>query len=416
MFNTGLHNIKPGLERITKFLEYIGSPHRKIEYILVGGTNGKCSVATGIASILEQNSYKTGLYISPHLVEVTERFSVNGKNISKRRLEDILGFIFEKCDKMSIQLSYFELVTAAAFIYFSEDRIDIGVLEVGMGGRWDATNVCKPLVSVITNISYDHTRYLGDTIEKIASEKAEIMKKDGYAVTGAKGSALEVIRKAASERDCRLFVLDENFNYDVRDGSSFDYYGINLELKNLKSGMRGLHQINNIVLSIICAEILREYFNYRISPEKVVSAVSSVSVQGRFEYLRDDPPLIMDGAHNEAAAQELVRSIQSIYGNKKFVFLLAMLSDKDHEGFIEKIVPISSKIIVTDLEDQRCEKKEVIYDKVLKKFRNVELAKDPVYALKKIITGNDPACITGSLYLLGNLKEKINNEKDRFGL
>ncbi len=416
LFGTGFHDIKPGLERITRFLDYVGSPNREIEYILVGGTNGKCSVATGIARILEQNSYKTGLYTSPHLVEVTERFRINGIEISKQRLEDILRFIFEKCDKTGIELSYFELVTAAAFIYFFEERIDIGVLEVGMGGRWDATNVCNPLVSVITNVSYDHTSYLGDTLEKIASEKAEIMQKDGYAVTGAAGVALDTIRTAASERNCTLFVLDEDFSYEKKDDSYFDYHGINLVLKNLKSGLKGLHQISNIVMSVVCAELLSEYYNYKICSLGIAAAVESVSVPGRFEYLRAEPPLIMDGAHNEAAARELVRSIRSIYGDRKFVFLLAMLYDKDHEAFIENIVKISSKIIVTDLEDPRCERKEVVYQKVIKKFNNVEVAEDPVYALEKIISGNDPACITGSLYLLGYLKGKINNEKDGFGL
>ena len=176
----GFFDIKPGLERITKVLTYLDNPQDKIKSVLIAGTNGKGSVASILSNILIFNNYKTGLYTSPHLVSVTERIKINSTDISGNNFDLALGAVFDACETTGVILSYFELVTAAAFVYFENNKIDITILEVGMGGRWDATNVVNPLISAITNISFDHQEHLGDTLELIASEKAEIIKEKLY--------------------------------------------------------------------------------------------------------------------------------------------------------------------------------------------------------------------------------------------
>jgi len=199
----GLFDIKPGLERITIVLNYLGNPQNNIRYILIAGTNGKGSVASILSNILIHNGHKTGLYTSPHLISVTERIKVNNKSIDKKELNKLLRNIFEACIKTDVKLSYFELVTATAFLHFEKQKIDIGVLEVGMGGRWDATNIIIPLVSIITSISIDHTKHLGSTIELIAREKAEIIKKTIPVVSGVMGKNHKIIIDKAKKKQFR---------------------------------------------------------------------------------------------------------------------------------------------------------------------------------------------------------------------
>lgn len=416
LYGTGLHNIKPGLDRITAVLESVNAPHRNVDFVLVGGTNGKCSVATAIAEILGLENYKTGLYTSPHLVDVSERFRINSVNAEKEKINDILGFIFSKSDELGITLSYFELLTAAAFVYFKDENIDIGILEVGMGGRWDATNVCDALVSVITNVTLDHTAYLGNSIEQIASEKAEILKENGFGVTGARREALEIIRTNALKKDCSLFVLGENFYYKNKGLSIFDYHGIGWNLKDVSTGLKGFYQNNNLALSIACIEILNNYFDFMVSQESVLSALGSLNIEGRFEYLRETPPVIMDGAHNEAAAEELARTLDNIYPDTKFVFLVAMLKDKDHIGFFKRLLPKAEQIVITQLPDERCETAENLRNRLSRYSDKLDIIVDPSEAFEKLVSAGYHLCVTGSLYLLGYLKTRIRDEENRFGL
>jgi len=236
---TGFFDIKPGLERITRVLNYLVNPQDKIKYILIAGTNGKGSVASILSEILTSNRYKTGLYTSPHLISVTERIKIDNKNISQAELNETLEVIFNTCTKTSVKLSYFELVTVCAFLYFERQKIDIGILEVGMGGRWDATNVITPLVSVITNISIDHVNHLGNTTELIAREKAEIIKEKVPVVSGVTGKAQKTMINKAKEVGSDLFSIDRDFNYEKTGNGKFNYYGIYKRVENLVSGLVG---------------------------------------------------------------------------------------------------------------------------------------------------------------------------------
>lgn len=416
LFKTGLHDIKPGLERIFALLDSLDSPHDKINYVIVGGTNGKYSVARIISEILENNSFKTGLYTSPHLVEVTERIKVNGEKISREQLDSILGMVFKKCSVLGIELSYFELITAAAFIYFYENDIDLGVLEVGMGGRWDATNVVTPLISVITNISFDHMKYLGDTIHEIASEKAEIIKQNGIVVTGASKEGLEVISQVSFSRNCDIYILGEEFECKRVGNSVMDYKGLSWRLNRLETNLSGIYQVQNIAIAVCSIEILNNNFNYVIDQESIKHTLKRINVEGRFELFRSYPPLIMDGAHNEAAADALIKSINYIYGDMKFVFLITMLNDKDHDSFLKKIIPFASRIILTQIPDDRCASADELGNKLSEYYNNYEIIEDPLEAFEILKNGEAPSCITGSFYLVGYLKGKMKNEKNRAGI
>lgn len=408
----GVDRAKPGLGRITAVLEELGSPHREKDYITVAGTNGKGSVAACIASIFEANGYRTGLFTSPHLVDVTERIKAGGEEITRERLEDGLGTVFAACARIGVELSYFEMLTAAAFLHFNAESIDLGVLEVGMGGRWDSTNVCDHLAGVITNVSFDHTEYLGNTLGEIAGEKAGIIKKNSLVVTGCAGEALSVIERRVRENSSTCHRIGEEFAYRGKEDLSFDYTGPRWNIPGLKVSLAGTHQVENAVISVAAAELLTMRTRYKTDPGKIKEALSEVSLGGRMEYLDRETPVIIDGAHNLAAGQNLVKSLESRHPGEKFNFLITMLGNKDIGGFTEALSRVSGKLIITELAGVR---KSLETEKILAlargQFDSVETEKDPRKAYEKLLGYGEAACVCGSFYLIGYLKEAIRNEK-----
>ena len=408
----GVDSVKPGLKRITSVLEELGSPHRKKDYVTVAGTNGKGSVAACIASILEANGYRVGLFTSPHLIKVTERIKVDGEEVSREELENILGTVFTASAKLKVQLSYFELLTTAAFLYFNRKSIDIGVLEVGMGGRWDSTNVCDHVASVITNVSFDHTEHLGNTLREIATEKAGIIKKNGLVVTGCTGEPLSIVEQRSRENSARCHRIGTEFNYSGKEDLSFDYMGSEWNLPGLKTAFSGTYQIENAAISVAATELLTTHTRYKTDPGKVEKALAEVTLSGRMEYLNREVPVIIDGAHNVAAGENLVKSLEACHPGRKFNFLMTMLENKDIGGFTEILSRISGKLIITELAG---EKRYLGTEKILAltrgRFDSVETVKDPKKAYEKLLGYGEAACVCGSFYLIGYLKEAIENEK-----
>ena len=408
----GVDSVKPGLERITSVLEELGSPHREKDYVTVAGTNGKGSVAACIAAILEANGYRVGLFTSPHLINVTERIEVSGEEVSKEELEKTLGTVFAACAKLKVQLSYFELLTVAAFLYFNRKSIDIGVLEVGMGGRWDSTNVCDHLASVITNVSFDHTEYLGNTLREIATEKAGIIKKNGLVVTGCTGEALSVVEQRSRENSARCHRIGAEFNYSGKEDLSFDYMGSEWNLPEIKTALPGTYQIENAAISVATTELLTMHTRYSTDPEKARKALAEISLRGRMEYLDRKVPVIIDGAHNVAAGENLVKSLEVYHPGTRFNFLITMLENKDIGGFTETLSRISGKLIITELAgEKRYLRTEKILALIRGRFDSVETVKDPWEAYEKLLGYGEAACVCGSFYLIGYLKETIENEK-----
>jgi len=403
----GFFDIKPGLERIRKVLNFLDNPQDKIKTVLIAGTNGKGSAASILSNILTNNSYKTGLYTSPHLVSVTERIKINNNNISEQKLDNALGIIFDACKNTNISLSYFELITASAFVYFEKEKVYIAVLEVGMGGRWDATNVVTPLVSIITNISLDHTEHLGETKELITAEKAEIIKDNMPVVSGVMSNEADVLEEKAKSTNSKIYVIDNDFKYSFNDSNTFNYRGINKEIINLSTNLFGKHQVINSTLALAAAELLQINCNFNIDFDNIKTPLNSVKYEGRFEIIRTNPYLILDAAHNTAAAEALVNAISEIKENN-FVFLISMLSDKDHKKFISILSEIAERIIITSIPNERAAETKLLFNVTKQYVDNAEVIEDYKEAYEYVKTLNNPVCITGSVYLVGLIKEYLN--------
>lgn len=405
----GLHKVKPGLGRIHKLLKSLDNPQDKVPGIIIAGTNGKGSVASAIASVLSIQGYRVGLYTSPHLISITERIKINGAEISESDLSSILIEIKETVEKLDIEASYFEIITGAAYLYFSRKSVDLNVLEVGMGGRWDATNVITPLLSVITNISLDHTEYLGDTISEIAAEKACIIKPSVPIITAAVAEALSVIEQRSSESASPLLQFGSDFSI-IRNGSdSFHYQGISRDFRNLKPSIQGSYQTSNLALAIAAMEVLDINKHISITEESIRDGISNINWEGRFEVLREHPPLILDGAHNPGAAKSLIESIKDKYPETKFTFLIGMLDDKGHSNFLRDISSIAEKLIITKVPSERTADTELLLSLAQEHIDNVEIIEDYKSAYSEVLNTNRPSCITGSLYLIGAIKNLIQN-------
>ncbi len=406
----GFFDIKPGLKRITKVLNHLEKPQNRIGYVLIAGTNGKGSVASILSSILIHNGYKTGLYTSPHLISVTERIKINNRDIDEKKLNKALKTVFKACEETDVRLSYFELVTAAAFVHFKNQKIDIGVLEVGMGGRWDATNILAPLVSIITSISVDHTRHLGPTTELIAGEKAEIIKKNVPAVSGVTGEENKIIIDKAAKTGSDLFVIGKDFNYEKTEGKKFSYTGIYNSIRDLSSNLAGDHQMNNSAIALAGAELLDAKCSMKIDFESIYKPLRSVELRGRFEMINAQPAVILDCAHNVGSADALINTLNEFLPDQKCVFLLGMSKDKDHKEFIEIISQKAAGIVVTTIPGERGADSGMLYKVAKPLVENTKIISDYQRAYRYIKSLNEPACITGSIYLIGLIKEYLSNE------
>ncbi len=403
----GLHKVNPGLERIIRLLSALGNPHNKMPSIIIGGTNGKGSVSAMVASVLKSGGYKTGLYTSPHLIRVSERIRINDEEIPIDDLYRLILEIKNLSSRLLQEPSYFEVLTACAFLYFSEKKVDFMVLEVGMGGRWDATNVVTPLLSVITNVSRDHTEFLGETIGQIAFEKAGIIKQGVPVVTAANGEALDVIESIAYKRSAPLSIMGRDFRTQGEGTEDFRYSGVIWDLDHLRCALPGFYQVENASVAICALESLSRSYAVEIKERNLRDGLLSVRWEGRMEFLRDDPPLILDGAHNPGGARALKESIQKMFPGRKFLFLIGMLGDKDHRQYIEEISQIARCIIVTDVPSGRGIKAEKLARVAEEFLKEVEIIEDIREAFYRVESLSVPVCITGSLYLIGAVKSFI---------
>jgi len=276
---------------------------------------------------------------------------------------------------------------------------------VGMGGRWDATNVITPLVSVITNVSKDHTDYLGRTIADIASEKARIIKPGVPAVTCATGKALRVITEYARRLKSPLGVYGKDFKSTGKSTDSFDYAGSVWTLEGLSSNLKGHYQVENLSAAVSAIEALSEHHGIIIEEENIRKGLANIDWPGRLEVIRERPPLLLDSAHNPGGAKALVKSLKQMYPSLKFTFLVGMLTDKDHGAFIRELAPIAGKFIVTEIESERAMSTGALARKVSRIFPGpVTIEKDFRKAYRDLLKEGKPACIAGSLYLTGAIK------------
>lgn len=334
---------KPGLERIRELCERLGNPQDKLKFVHVAGTNGKGSFCSMLESVLRAAGYKTGLYTSPYIKEFNERMRVMGENIENDTLADITSRIRPIADSMTDKPTEFELITAVAFQYFYESGCDVVVLEAGMGGRLDSTNVIRdPYLSVITGIALDHTDYLGDTVEKIAAEKAGIIKDNAPILYGGEDkSAAAVIAAAAEERGSRYFDIDYSEIKNLKstlDGTSYDFG----EHRGVNISLLGLYQPKNSALVIKAVEILRER-GLEIGEEALLSGLASAKWIARFEIISRDPLIIFDGAHNPQGIVGAVESILHYFGGEKIYVLSGVLRDKDYKFIAGELSKVAER-------------------------------------------------------------------------
>jgi dihydrofolate synthase/folylpolyglutamate synthase len=393
--------IKPGLERIEQILKLLGNPEKKFKAIHIAGTNGKGSTAVMVASILRQHGFKVGLYTSPHLQKVNERIKVGGEEIADERLEKEIESMKKLIEEHNIEASYFEFLTALAFKYFAEEGVDFAVVEAGLGGRWDATNILPaPLVCVITNIGLEHQNFLGDTREEIAKEKIEIIKKNSFVVTAVKQpSVLKLIEEKCAQVDAGLLDVNEWSPQFLKMG--INGHEILIDGKRLELRMLGEFQVINAALAFGCYKGLQEQ-GVHVSPAAVLMGLREAFYRGRFEIARKNPFLIFDAAHNPPGIKSFVQSLKEYLPGKKFVVVFGASQGRDVKAMLSSLKEVSDQVVVSQSgHPNALEKSEIVKAALEAGFTEVEIKESPEEALEKALKSGKDVCVCGSIYFVG---------------
>ncbi|HBN81851.1 MAG TPA: bifunctional folylpolyglutamate synthase/dihydrofolate synthase [Ruminococcaceae bacterium] len=402
--------VRPGLERISRLLSLLGNPQNTLRFVHVAGTNGKGSTCAMTASVLTKAGYRTGLYLSPYILDFRERMQIDGEMIPKedlaRLVEKVLPLV-RKMERDGEIITEFEFITALAFCWFSERGCDAVVLEVGLGGRFDATNVIgTPLVSVLAAISLDHMKILGDTVDKIAFEKCGIIKENGTTVVFAdqKPEAMEVIRRTAKERSNRLLIADPAMFTGVSSnlhGTDFTY-----EDTRIHMSLIGGHQVKNAAAAVTALEVLREK-GFSLPAEKIREGFASVRFPARLELLCGSPVVLLDGAHNPNGTAALAAAIRQYLPGRKIVAVMGMLADKDVRSAIRELDGLFSQVVTLTPDNPRAMDAETLAGLWRGLSVRAGAAKTDEAALERALScaGPDGAVvICGSLYLAARLR------------
>lgn len=411
----GKFGINLGLTRIERLLELMDNPERRFRTVHVTGTNGKGSTTAMLTSILQASGIRTGMYTSPHLNDYTERIVVNGQEISKTEFSNAIEYTAQFVTEMTGQgwehPTEFEVLTAAAFYYFAAAGVEYAVIEVGLGGLLDSTNVIKPEIAVITNVALEHTDRCGSTIAEIALHKAGIIKKAVPVVTAAQYDAFTVINKKASDNCSDVYLLGRDFKAafagieDLKQIISFKL--TNEESRQVTINLLGIHQVENCALAIMSALLIGKK-DTRVGWEQIARGLDETRWPGRFEIFYGQPILVIDGAHNPAGAVRLRDNLDLIFAGKDIVFLLGILKDKDVNSIVNSLIAPHDKVVVTaPVSDRAGEPGEIAK---LIKASEVRIAVSIEEGLRqaKVMAGHDGiVCIAGSLYLIGTARAII---------
>ncbi|WP_457622857.1 bifunctional folylpolyglutamate synthase/dihydrofolate synthase [Persephonella sp.] len=401
LFKKKVFHIEPDLNRIRNALKELGSPQNYFQSILISGTNGKGSTAAFIESILRHHNIKTGLFTSPHLIDERERWIVNGSMIS----DDELSFYIKDLKKIfeKYNLTYFEASTVICFKYFKDKKIDTAVLEVGLGGRWDATNVVYPEVSVITNVSLDHTKLLGSTKIEIAKEKLGIARKDRPLVIGS--DQIEIISQAVMMGIKEIYHYPIGFTYQIAKDSMI-YHFKGKKISDINPPVISKRQFRNLATGLTAVFIYSERNRIKISDDTIREAVKKTSIKGRMEKISENPLIIIDGAHNEEAVVETLKEIKNLFPDKKLITLYSGMKDKEFVKIINLIKHMSDITVVTEMPFDRS-----IKENDVKNIKGITFIKNPIDGLEfcqRVTENNSVILITGSLYLIGEVLKIYN--------
>ena len=391
-----------------ELLSLLGNPQDKLRFIHVAGTNGKGSFCSMMSSVLQKQGYKVGLYTSPYIVVFNDRIRVNGLPIAEDDINDLFLRVRQKADTMKTPPSSFDFITAAAFSCFYETKCDIVVLEVGLGGRYDSTNVIKnSLLSVITGIAFDHTEILGDTIEKIAWEKAGIIKESCPALYGGNDEkALAVIEKECEEKHSELTVKNPDLLKILSttlDGTEFEFDGKEYFIRLL-----GLYQPANAATVLAAIDVLRKH-GFEISETAVKDGLSSAVWQARFEKIADEPVVLYDGGHNPQGVRAAVESVRAYFGDKKINLLVGILADKAHGEMAEELAKIADRVICIAPPSPRALPAEALAEEFCEAGANARAANSIKEGVKIALSYKKPVLVIGSLYSYNDVSESVRN-------
>ena len=390
-----------GLDNIKWILSVIGNPHESLKAVHIGGTNGKGSVAAMLSHILKAAGYRVGKYTSPHLVSFTERITINEERITEAEVTDLVAYIRQTVDGLDPKrtFTFFDFTTALAFEYFRKNNVDIAMIEVGLGGRLDSTNVISPLVSVITNVASDHMDYLGEDIAHITREKAGIIKEGVPVVTGAQELAGRIIEETGKINNSPVYVMGRDFSYEKKGTQTMSYSGLSIKLNDVFINLKGDYQLSNGAIALCAAELL-SMLGFGMGQREVYDGLSRVTWPGRLEIIKEKPTILLDGAHNVDGIKTLVSFLKSQFSDRRRLLIFGVMKDKEYEKMLDELLPFVDEVIFTSSANERA-----LLPESMKGFASKAIVADnPAWALKKaksISNKNDVIIITGSLYLVG---------------
>lgn len=402
----------PGLGRTQELLEKMGNPEKKLKFVHIAGTNGKGSTAAMTASILSKAGYRTGLYTSPYIYRFHERIQVDGVEISDEDLTEITEYVKPLAESMAQSPTEFELVCCIAFEYFYRKKCDIVVLEVGMGGAWDATNVIEvPEVAVITNIGLDHTEYLGDTVEKIAETKSGIFKPHGHAVVYRSTPSVEAVyERVCAERDVSLRKADFDglvLKAHTLEGQVFDCGS----RKNLVLPLLGDHQLHNASVVLSIADTLIGE-GWKISERNIYDGIRDVRWPGRFDIVCRKPLFIIDGGHNPQCIEALVKNIRDYLAGKKVIALTGVLADKDYADMYKPVMPLVNRFVCITPPNPRKLEAQQLAQYLQQAGAQAQASESILDGVKKAmeLAGEDGVVLCfGSLYSIGGIRDALKD-------
>ncbi len=403
------HGIKLGLETMTALMVRLSLPQTRYRTLHIGGTNGKGSTAAIAAAVLQAAGYRVGLYTSPHLVEFRERVRINGEMIAESRVAVLTEQLKTLCQP-DLLPTFFEFTTAMAFQHFADSRVDVAVLEVGLGGRFDATNIVTPMACAVTTISLDHQEYLGTTVSSIAFEKAGIFKPAVPVVLGRlEDDAWRTIEQVARDRQAPVFRLNEDFRTEGEWPAQFSYRGMGVQYDGLTCALEGRHQLDNAACALALLGAAAPQ-GIAVTAEAVRQGLREVKWAGRLEVVDRRPVILLDGAHNPAAATVLAEYLASSGRSHPFspvVLVLGMMRDKDHRGFVEPLRSLADEVVLTQADLPRsatAQELRASLEGLLPHPHVVPALGEALTLARQLATPDGLVCVTGSLMLVGECK------------
>lgn len=410
--------MKPGLARINKLLKALKNPEKRVRAIHVVGTNGKSSTARMLAAILSAHGLKTGAYFSPHLVSFNERYTIDGREISDSRFEQIITEVRERAEEVNKRarssgpLTQFEILTAAALLYFARQKVNAAVIEAGLGGRYDATNVlAKSRVQVLTNVELEHTDLLGKSVAAIVREKLAVIPEKGNVVLGQlSDEARKEAVKICKRKKARFKVFEDDYSLlKGRGEAKFDVWTAKGHYSDLRLSLLGQYQRTNCAVAIQAAEL---FTRKQLDEKKLKRVLPRIMIPGRMEIISEKPTVILDGAHNPSSVEELLKSLAKLTDGRRVIGVASILKDKDAESMLKQLLDFCDILFITENSNPRCasaqklSKLQVVEESPVQTFvaRENQSALESAFKLASI---RDVILVTGSIYLLADIKKRM---------